>query len=108
MTPQSPIANDNQTIEGKPAFDYSAPAEMYIHRGLSVRGRPTGYRRFPTAAQAIRFAIEEVPEPLLVDTVMEVKEHRFDHNAIRELYQRREYPLSRAIGPGRLGHSCLS
>ena len=39
------------------AFDYSAPAELY----LSKRGRRhTEYRRFATAAEAIGYAVEEL------------------------------------------------
>jgi len=93
--PERHTANDNEMVERRPGFDYSAPAEMFLLRGRAARGRASGYRRFPTAAEAIRFAIEEIPEPLLVGAVMEVREERFDHNAIRDLYQRREYPLSR-------------
>jgi hypothetical protein len=39
------------------AFDYSSPAELYLSR---PRGRHTDYRRFATAAQAIRYAVEEL------------------------------------------------
>lgn len=92
--PESSIANDNEAV-GRSGFDYSAPAEMYMLRARSMRARATGYRRFPTAAQAIRFAMEEIPEPLLIGAVMEVKEERFDHNRIRDLYENQEYPLSR-------------
>lgn len=92
--PIDPNANENQANDG-PGFDYSAPAEMFVIRARSLPGRATGYRRFTTAAEAIRFAMEQIPAPLLVGTVMEVQEERFDHNAIRSLYLQREYPLSR-------------
>lgn len=54
-----------------------------------------GYRRFATAAEAIRFAIEQLPEALLLGAVLEVNEERFSSGQIRELYESDGYPLSR-------------
>lgn len=88
--------NDNKVTGGKPRFNYSAPAELFMLRARSVHGRSAGYRRFSTAAEAIRFAIEDIPQPLLLSAVMEVQEERFDHNAIRALYQRQDFPLTRS------------
>ena len=76
-------------------FDYAAPAEVFITAGGFSRGAPMTYRRFPTAAAAIRFAIEEVPPTLLIRATMEVSENRFDHQAIQTLYSRNAYPLAR-------------
>lgn len=76
-------------------FDYAAPAEMFMTRGKLMRKFPVTYRRFATAAEAIQFAIEEIPASLLVGAVMEVLEGRFDHRAIRNLYDRTGYPLVR-------------
>ena len=73
-------------------FDYSAPGEMFMTYN---RRHPLTYRRFTTAAEAIRFAIEEFPQSLLVGVVMEVNEERFDHRKIRELYEGENYPLER-------------
>ena len=76
-------------------FDYAAPAEMFMTRAKLTRRPPVTYRRFATAAEAIQYAIEEIPAPLLLGAVMEVSEQRFDHRAIRELYDGAGYPLVR-------------
>ncbi len=76
-------------------FDYAAPAEIFMARTKFARKSPIGYRRFGTAAEAIRFAVEQVQAAALLGAIMEVEEQRFDHRGIRELYDRDAYPLAR-------------
>ena len=80
-------------------FDYSVNAELFSTKG-GRRGRhPLGYRRFARAAEAIRFAIEDLPPQLLPGTSLEVDELRYASAAIRRLYESSDYPLARrAVG----------
>jgi hypothetical protein len=90
--------SDNPTIaygtEAEP-FDYSAGADLFPSRGRMSKRPIFKYQRFVRAADAIRFAIEELPEELLLGTYMEIDEARFDSRAIRRLYDSIEYPLAR-------------
>ena len=54
------------------------------------------YRRCDTAAQAIRFAIEELPAPMLLGAYLQVEDDRFDREQIRILYESTAYPLTRS------------
>ena len=75
-------------------FDYGNVVELFSNGGRSGR-HPPGYRRFARAADAIRFAIEEMPPQLLQSACLEVSEVRFDGEGIRRLYESAAYPLAR-------------
>jgi Arc/MetJ-type ribon-helix-helix transcriptional regulator len=94
-------------------FDYSTEAELSsttseVELFPARKGRirdPTGYGRFAHAADAIRFAIEELPPEHLPATQLKVAEERFDGEGIRRLYESVEYPLARrAVSRWRMRH----
>jgi hypothetical protein len=97
-------------------FDYSAAAELLptasavlpARRGRRGRRRqPTGYGRFARAADAIRFAIEELPPRLRLGASLNVDGKRFDGDGIRRLYESAAYPLAR-LGARQFPHEILT
>jgi hypothetical protein len=79
-------------------FDYTALAELYPARSWKGNAGRISYKRFEVAAEAVRFAIEELPPQALLGTYLEVEESRFDSRQIRLLYDSKDYPLPRS-GP---------
>jgi hypothetical protein len=77
------------------AIDYKVPAELFISKSKGASRRPMTYRRFASGAEAIKFAIEELPPALLAGTILQVGEARFDQAGIRGLYDSADYPLKR-------------
>ena len=85
------------------AFDYGTEAELspigsdteLLPTRSRRRRQPVGYGRFARAADAIRFAIEELPPQLLTGTRLQVDDEKFDGDGIRELYESAEFPLVR-------------
>ena len=75
-------------------FNYMIEAGLYIGKTLRSSRSPR-YKRFETAAEALRFAMEEVPGAQLRGCVLEVNEARFNERQIRVLYDAPAYPLSR-------------
>jgi hypothetical protein len=55
------------------------------------------YRRFDRSAEAIRFAIEQLPPLMQRGTVMEIGDVRFEFTDIRKLYDSVEYPFPRDV-----------
>ncbi|HEY0920354.1 hypothetical protein [Devosia sp.] len=75
-------------------FNYNASAELYPSRRYA-KSQQAKYRRFGSAADAIRYAVEEMPGKWLVGTILEVNERRYEGEAIRALYDSADYPLER-------------
>jgi hypothetical protein len=75
------------------AFDYSSPAELYLSR----RGRRhTDYRRFATAAEAIRYAVEELHARRSISAWMQVGDERFDNDEIHRLHKGDDTPVQKS------------
>ena len=79
-------------------FDYSLPAELFMGKRKSSSRQQLGYRRFATAAEAIRFAVEDFPAVRTFGAWMQVGDERFDSDEIHRLYERADYPLQRRVG----------
>ena len=76
-------------------FDYQATAELFPGKNHRVRSRVLKYMRFNHAADAIRYAIEQLPADVLLAAYLEINEKRYDSPGIRRLYDRPGYPLPR-------------
>lgn len=81
------------------AFDYGAEAELFSARSPKFRQKALGYRRFARAADAIRFAIEELPPEFLRGSSLEVNEETYEGLEIRRLYESVDFPLPRRANP---------
>jgi hypothetical protein len=76
-------------------FDYSVEAELFPPRNQKNRRQSVGYKRFARAADALRFAIEELPPELLLGAFLEVEGERYGGEEIRRLYDSVDFPLLR-------------
>jgi Arc/MetJ-type ribon-helix-helix transcriptional regulator len=73
------------------SFDYNAPAELFLSKRIGNRREK--YRRFATAAEAIRYAIEELRTPKAFGVWLQVGDERFNSSEIQRLYEADDYPL---------------
>jgi len=79
-------------------FDYAAAAELFMAKRRHGVRQPLSYRRFATAAEAIRFAVEEFPAMRALGAWMLVGDERYDSDEIHRLYESDDYPLGRRKG----------
>ena len=76
------------------SFDYNAPAELFLSKRAG--GTRTKYRRFATAAEALRYAVEDLRTPNAFGAWLEVGDARFNSSEIQRLYEADDYPLRKA------------
>jgi hypothetical protein len=72
------------------SFDYNAPAELFLAKPM--KGSRTKYRRFATAAEAIRYAVEDLRTP----RAFGAWDQRFNSVEIQRLYEDGKYPLRKS------------
>jgi hypothetical protein len=82
-------------------FDYAAAAELFMPKRKRGTRQPLTYRRFATAAEAIRFAVEELPAVPALGPWMQVGDERFSSDDIRRLYESASYPRRRRMRKSR-------
>jgi hypothetical protein len=74
--------------------NYKSSAELFPSRRYAKS--LARYRRFDSAAEAVRYVIEEMPETWLIGTMLDIDGTRYEGSAIRALYEAADYPLTRA------------
>ena len=84
---------DRETVK----FDYGIPAELFMAKRKGAPRQRLRYRRFATAAEAIRFAVEELPAVRALGAWMQVGDERFDGDDIQRLYESDDFPLQRRL-----------
>src|SRR6266700_5597682 len=76
-------------------FNFNTAAELFPAAIRKKKRAGFAYRRFGTAAEAVRFAMEELPADSLNGAYLQVEEARFDQSGIRSLYESEAFPLPR-------------
>ncbi|WP_322513844.1 hypothetical protein SR870_12250 [Rhodopseudomonas palustris] len=79
------------------AFSFETSAELFPAAIRKKKRAGFTYRRFDNAADAVRFAIEELPADSLNGAYLQVDEARFDQKGIRSLYDCEAFPLERKL-----------
>ena len=95
MPGRASAISSEQNLAQPGGFDYSVEAELFPTHNRKYKRAAFGYRRFSKAAEAIRFAIEQLPSEALAGAYLEVHEQRFDRHGIQQLYESDAYPLPR-------------
>src|SRR5690242_7756312 len=82
----------NSQVQDLNGFDYNAPAELFPSRSRAGRSR-SRYMRFDTAAEGLRFVIEDLPPQAALGAYLVIDEARFGLEEMRYLYENAGYPL---------------
>jgi hypothetical protein len=76
------------------------------HQPNCAKGSRAKYRRFETSAEAIRFAVEELPAIRTLGAWMQVGDERFNSDEIQRFYESSDYPLRKPEWPSVLVLVC--
>lgn len=75
--------------------EYFQEASLYYAKSANRKQKSLVFRRFEQAAEAIRFAVEELAPKLLDGCTLEVNETHYFGREIRPLYDDGAFPLRR-------------
>jgi len=75
--------------------NYKMEASLYYAKSASSQRKALVLRRFAKAAEAIRYAVEDLAPELLQGCSLEVNESYYFGQEIRPLYDDRAFPLRR-------------
>ncbi|WP_424362879.1 hypothetical protein [Methylocystis parvus] len=94
------------------ARDYAMEASLFYAKSGQSKRKALTFRRFAKAADAIRFAVEDLAPKLLGGCSLEVNETHYFGREIRPLYDDTAFPLARrkpkAASKPRLGKESLA
>src|ERR1700739_2787298 len=76
-------------------FHFNTAAGLFPAAIRKKKRAGFAYRRFCTAPEAVRVAIEKLPADSLTGAYLQVEEARFDQSGIRSLYESEAFPLPR-------------
>jgi hypothetical protein len=77
------------------ADNHVMEASLYFAKSSNSKRKALVFRRFARAAEAIRFAVEDLSPQLLDGCSLEVNEGHYFGREIRPLYDDRAFPLRR-------------
>jgi hypothetical protein len=77
------------------AKDYRTEAALFFNKTPKAKSKSLVFRRFSHAAEAIRYAVEELAPTALNSCSLEVNEQHFFGREIRPLYDSAAFPLRR-------------
>lgn len=77
------------------AKDYRMEASLFYAKKAGGRQKALVFRRFTAAAEAIRFAVEELAPKVLDSCSLEVNETQYFGREIKPLYDSGSFPLRR-------------
>jgi hypothetical protein len=89
------VTQAHKTEAAMHAKEYFFEASLFYAKSANPKRKALVFRRFARAAEAIRFAVEELAPKLLDGCSLEVNETHYFGREIRPLYDDNIFPLRR-------------